>query len=160
MNKSYIKHLIECQCILKIFQNKTKPVYHKFIVFSIIDEQDEFIEKFVECNNCGLIHRVFDINKSEPIYGKETVVGLISKIEDIKFNLNNNEKYKNIVNILESNLIKDIVIWEHVEFLYENNLTGIIQLEKNEIKNNIVLKNLYINETDYRIKNETFQRYI
>ncbi len=43
---SYIKHLIECQCMLNIFKNKTKPVYHKFKVFSEIDDNDE--ESFVD----------------------------------------------------------------------------------------------------------------
>jgi len=158
--KSYIKHLIECQCILKIFQNKTKPIFHKFIVFSIIDDDDNFIEKYVECNNCNAIHRVFDVNNSEIIHGKDNVLGLVTKIQDIKFNLNNSDKGKNIVNILDSNLINDITIWEHVEFLLENNIEGFVQLEKNEIKNNIVLKNLYIDKNGFKIKNETFQRYI
>ena len=45
--KNYIKHLVECQCILKIFEKKTKPLYHKFIVFSVIDENDNILEKFV-----------------------------------------------------------------------------------------------------------------
>ena len=47
----HIKHLIECQCVLNIFKNKTRPVFHKFKVFSQIDENDSIKEKYVICNN-------------------------------------------------------------------------------------------------------------
>lgn len=159
--KNYIKHLVECQCILKIFEKKTKPLYHKFIVFSVIDENDNILEKFVECNNCGAIHKINEINKSEIIHGKDMISGLVTKINDIRSNLNNiNDLSKQISNLLDSNKITEICIWEHAEFLLENKIEGIIQLEKNEIKDSFIIKNLYIYKDTFKIKTETFQRYL
>ena len=43
-----IKHLIECQCILPQFKKRENPPYHKFVVFSIIDDVDEVLEKFAQ----------------------------------------------------------------------------------------------------------------
>ena len=68
--KDYTKHLIECQCTLKIFENKTKPLYHKFVVFSLLEDEN-IEEKYVTCNNCDIVHRVYDICKSEIKWGKE-----------------------------------------------------------------------------------------
>lgn len=155
----YQRHLIECQCILKIFEKKTKPLYHKFAVFSLFDDEDNVEEKYVSCNNCGSIHRVYDIFKSEIMWGKDGYEGLVNKIEDIAFNLENNGQQK-LVEILTSNKIEDVSIWEYAEYITENSLEGHIVLNKNDIKDKTVMKVLYINDKGFKIKNENVQRFV
>ena len=92
----HIKHLIECQCVLNIFKNKTRPVFHKFKVFSQIDENDSIKEKYVICNNCDIVHRVFEVCKSEIKWGSENLKSLVTTKDDIKFNLEP-RNFENIV---------------------------------------------------------------
>ena len=49
------KHLIECHCILPQYRRALNTVYHKFVVFSEIDDSDTVVPKFAQCNNCGVI---------------------------------------------------------------------------------------------------------
>lgn len=155
----YERHLIECQCILKIFEKKTKPLYHKFAVFSLLDENGELEQKYVSCNNCGSIHRVYDVCKSEIMWGKDGYEGLVNKVDDIVFNLENNGNEK-IVEILVTNKIEDMSIWEYVEFLLENELEGHVVLNKNNIKDTTIMKVLYINKKGFKIKTENVQRFV
>lgn len=110
------KHLIKCRCFLPQFKNLKNPPVHQFIVFSII-ENDVVKVKFSQCNNCGLIHKVIDICKSEILSTKENMSSLI-KVEDIRNSLNTN-----FVNILETNFA-DIATWEATQFIVENKLWG------------------------------------
>lgn len=157
-SQSYTRHLIECQCTLKIYENRTKPIFHKFAVFSLT-ENDNIVEKFVECNNCSALHKVTDYCKSEIMWGKDGIIGMVNKIEDVKFNLDNSGNEK-IVEILTVNKIEDISVWEFVEYLLENEEEGQVILEKNEIEDRIISKILYINKKGFKIKNESFQRYV
>jgi hypothetical protein len=81
-----IKHLIQCHCILPQFKNRKEPYFHKFAVFSIIDDGDTVIPKYVNCNNCGILHKVYDICKSEIVTGKEDAKQEM-KIKDFKLSL-------------------------------------------------------------------------
>ena len=83
---NYVKHLIECQCTLSIFKNKTRPIYHKFPVFSKL-VNDKCEEKYVMCENCNIIHRVTEVLKSEIKWGNESLSALVTTKDDIKFNL-------------------------------------------------------------------------
>ena len=154
---NFIKHLIECQCTLKIYKNKSKPIFHKFQVFSKL-ENEKIVEKYVMCNNCDILHKVTEIFKSEIQWGKENLKSLVNSKEDIKFNLLSRNK-KDIVDLLEINDI-DISDWELVEYLIENNEEGRILLNKEEIENNIVYKLLYIEKDHHKIKTEITQRYV
>jgi hypothetical protein len=155
--KSYIKHLIECQCILSIFKNKTKPLYHKFQVFSLIDD-DIIAEKYVICNNCDIVHKVKEACKSEIMWGKENIKSLVTTIEDIRFNFDA-MGFEDLSNIL-TKFNSDIFDWELADFLIENKESGTILLEKEEIDNNIVYKFLEFNNNKYKIKKEIHQRYV
>ena len=77
-----VRHLIECHCILPQFRNRQTPVYHKFIVFSTVDD-DKVNKKLVQCNNCGILHKVVDLCKSEIAHGMEEGASLRT-IEDIR----------------------------------------------------------------------------
>lgn len=81
-----IKHLVQCHCILPQYRNKKDPIFHKFPVFSVIDESDTVILKYAECNNCGAAHKVYDICKSEIMTGRDEVTSQLS-IQDFKYSL-------------------------------------------------------------------------
>lgn len=108
-----IKHVVECHCVLPQYQKAGKP-YHQFVVFSILDDSDTCIPKHASCNNCGVIHNVIDICKSEILPGQET--GAVMEISDAKLMLPTS-----LGNILESYNC-EIHTWEHVLFLFENQM--------------------------------------
>ena len=107
-----IKHLVECHCKLPQYVSKANSPYHQFIVFSIIDDSQTVVPKHAECNNCGVIHNVIDIGKSEIIAGRE--IGAVITKEDIALMLP-----ESLRNILVSYKC-DISNWEHVLFVLQN----------------------------------------
>tara|TARA_Y100000592_G_scaffold45577_1_gene72340 strand:- start:874 stop:1353 length:480 start_codon:yes stop_codon:yes gene_type:complete len=159
MTSKYIKHLIECHCTLKIFEKRTKPLYHKFPVFSVFDNDDNLEEKYVACNNCNVIHRVYGVCKSEIKWGNEGYSSLVCTKEDVIFNLNNNNKEK-VVELLTVNDL-ELADWELVDYLIENEEEGYIVLDKKELDNNINYKVLYIHKDGkIKVKNKLEQRYL
>lgn len=62
-----IKHTISCLCVLPQYRKQANPPYHQFVVFSTIDDSDVIEPKMAECNNCGVIHNVIDLCKSEVV---------------------------------------------------------------------------------------------
>ncbi len=116
--------MTECHCVLPQYRNRKKPIYHKFVVFSIIDDSGTVIPKHAECNNCGVIHNVYDICKSEVLPGRE--MGAVMKEEDIKLLLNDS-----LINMLET-YDCDVATWEHVLFLTQEKQKGSVILNKQE----------------------------
>tara|TARA_B100000035_G_scaffold311668_1_gene321637 strand:- start:1401 stop:1787 length:387 start_codon:yes stop_codon:yes gene_type:complete len=128
-------------------------------VFSQVDENGEVKEKYIACNNCGIIHRVYEVFKSEVKWGQEDVKSLIASKDDIKFNLEA-QGFEKIISLLEKSDL-DISDWEMAEHLLENNTSGHIVLERKESDNNVVLKVLNINEDNsFKLKKEILQRYL
>jgi hypothetical protein len=80
------KHLVQCHCVLPQFRNRQNPVYHKFTVFSVVDDSDTVVPSVAQCNNCGTVHKVFDICKSEILAGKDETKSAES-IEDVSMSL-------------------------------------------------------------------------
>ena len=76
-----LKHLIKCRCILPTLKNRTDPPLHQFIVFSIV-EKDVVLEKIVNCNNCGIAHRITDICKSVIMESVESAKSVMT-IDDV-----------------------------------------------------------------------------
>ena len=90
MSKDYIKHLIDCHCILSIYKNRTKPVYHKFPVFSKLDN-NEIIEGIK-----AKLHHYKELSTDNKEFNC-----LHNKIEIMYKNLENNNwilKYKEFIN--------------------------------------------------------------
>lgn len=110
------KHLVKCRCVLPQFKGKTN-IPHQFIVFSVVNDDDSVISKHAQCNNCGLIHRVIDVCKSEILPGKEEMGSIIS-IDDVKGSLP-----PNLVNILERSNA-DLPSWEQAQFILEQKQWG------------------------------------
>lgn len=115
--KRGIKHLIECHCVLPQYRSVPDPSFHRFVVFSVIDDHDNVIPKYVRCNNCGVVHRVTDLMKSEVIMGNESDASVIL-IEDIKHSLPSN-----VVSVMESYSC-DLPTWEQVAFIFETSQWG------------------------------------
>ena len=111
------KHLVACRCVLPQFKGRTNPPRHQFAVFSSINEDDSVVVKYAQCNNCGIIHKVTDICKSEIMQGKEAMASIVS-IDDVKLSLPSS-----LVNILERNHA-DLATWEQAQFILENKEWG------------------------------------
>jgi len=112
--KSGIKHLVQCHCILPQYKHVDEPKFHQFVVFSIIDEESDTVTpKFASCNNCGAVHKVIDICKSELVTGRDEVVTQMA-IEDFKMSLPSD--------LFELLLAyqKEAADFEHAQFLIEN----------------------------------------
>lgn len=66
-----VKHLIQCNCILKQYENVEPPLFHKFIVFSVINENGSIKPSYAKCNNCGGLHKVTEVGVSEKLKKKQ-----------------------------------------------------------------------------------------
>lgn len=147
----YCKHLIECQCILPIFKTQTKPVFHKFTVFSLLDNNEEIIEKWAKCNNCDAVHRVYDYCKSELIKNSDDYVDMVTTIDDLKFSITSD-----VLEVLTKNN-KEISDYEHAAFLIKEKIDDRILLSKKEIGEKVVCKYLQFENGKNNIVQETYQ---
>jgi len=111
-----VRHMIKCRCILKQFEKIDPPLFHQFLVFSVL-ENDIIRPKIVQCQNCGIIHRIVDIGKSDIIEGREHMSSILT-MDDVKASLS-----PRIVSILETHNA-DLAIYEHVAFIIENERWG------------------------------------
>jgi hypothetical protein len=146
-----MRHLIECNCILPQFKNRKPIIWHKFQVFSIIDENNNVIPKFSQCNNCGIIHKVTEIGKSE-ITTKEHIRS-IRTIEEIKMGIQSD-----IAGLLEQ-YSKELPIWEETEFILQNKKWGSIIVLDSEVENgSTVGKALIFQGTPVLARIESFSR--
>ena len=145
-----IRHLIECHCVLPQYRNRNPPVFHKFVVFSIVSD-DQVQKKLAQCNNCGILHRIVDICKSEIVHGLEEGSSLRT-IEDLKVSLP-----QRLSDFLVTQKL-DISAWELVEFLIDNKLERDVVLSKTESGDITQLKILQINaDGSFKVRNETRQ---
>tara|TARA_A100001011_G_scaffold351460_1_gene391568 strand:- start:4116 stop:4589 length:474 start_codon:yes stop_codon:yes gene_type:complete len=148
MNARGQKHIINCRCILPTLKNRANPPTHKFVVFSIIDyiDGDEKVrEKYAQCNNCGVVHRVFELGKSEIMSNREDLSSCLT-IEDISLSLP-----EDVRNILES-YRSDLATYEQISFLVENSSPGHIVLSKEENDSRLEGKLLKYNGKTFKIE--------
>lgn len=144
-----IKHIIECHCTLPQYRNSINPVYHKFVVFSIL-KNDIVVPKHAQCNNCGVIHYVVDIMKSQPSLSDEHSDS-VTTIDDIKMQLP-----PKILTALENYQV-DLPTYEEISFLYENEKWGSkIIIARKEFEGIVTGKTLMILGPD-KVKIETFR---
>lgn len=133
------KHTIKCRCILPQYKRRTKPVFHEFVVFSEIVD-DKVKPAFAQCNNCGIVHKIIDLCKSEILQSKEDARGLTT-IEDVVIGMN-----PDVVNLLKG-LNSDLATFQEVSFYIDNNITGKkILIEKEEVEDMVVGKYLTIKD--------------
>ena len=110
-----IKHLIQCHCVLPQYRSLASPLFHKFIVFSNVDEEDLVLPKLARCNNCDAIHKITDFCKSEIILGLEDTTAITTK-DEIKPAIP-----EEIIEILDSHNC-DLPTWEHCADILKNKL--------------------------------------
>ena len=145
-----MRHLVECHCILPQFRNTSPTVYHKFIVFSV-SEDDVVQPKLAQCNNCGIIHKVVDFCKSEIVHGLEDSSSLRT-IDDIKVSMP-----QNLVEFLVPQSL-DISLWELIEFVLDNKQEKEIPLTKDDKTDLTQIKMLHIkNDGSFKVKTVTRQ---
>ena len=111
-----IKHLLECRCILPTLKKRDDPPLHKFIVFSI-QKDNKVVEKMVTCNNCGVVHRVYEVCKSEILNNVEGTKSSVT-MEDISIMIP-----ETIAGILKS-YEKELPDYEHVKFMIDESKVG------------------------------------
>lgn len=112
-----IKHLVQCHCILPQYRDKKDPTFHQFVVFSVVDDSDTCIPKYVQCNNCGVVHKVIDICRSEFVVGKEDLATMTT-VDDISMTMP-----RDVRDVLET-YKADIATWEYAQFILQNQLWG------------------------------------
>jgi len=144
------RHLIECHCVLPIFKDRKPIIYHKFAVYSKIDKKtDRVISKYVNCNNCGITHFVYEFCKSEITIGKEDLQCVRSK-SDISISLP-----EKICLILDNHQVS-VDVYEEVEDILENiNFPRDIVIGRENLEKNQIFKILSIEGNNkFKIKSE------
>lgn len=116
MSRTCQKHLVSCHCILPQYRKLSNPVFHKFIVFSILDN-DTVVPKYVQCNNCNAVHRIYDICKSEIVPGKDELRS-VTTIDEIRRFIP--EDLRNLLDTYKC----ELPIWEHIKFCLDESRFG------------------------------------
>ena len=128
--------------MLPQYRGRKDPVFHKFVVFSVIDESDTVIPKYVQCNNCGAVHKVYDICKSEMITGKDEL-NTVTTIDEIRRGLPTD--IREILDAYDC----DLPIWENVLFIYLNKMWGqTVVMTRDTINGEVQGKVLRLNAED------------
>jgi hypothetical protein len=150
------KHLIQCHCVLPQYRKLEEPVFHQFVVYSKINNEETIERKIVRCNNCDAVHRIIDLCKSEIVLKIEDIDTIVDE-EEIKLGLP-----ENLVKILEKNN-SDIPTYEAIQHVIEECLWGeqVVISRKNIENKSRHLKILEINgENKFKIKSETLDVWI
>jgi hypothetical protein len=87
-------------------------MFHKFIVFSIINQDGSIKPSYAKCNNCGGIHKVTEVGVSEKL--KRESSPALPDVEEIKTNLP-----EKLVDLLTKYNL-DLPSWQEVQFVYNN----------------------------------------
>lgn len=143
--QEYIKHLVECKCVLPQFKRVEPPKWHCFVVFSEIDETGAIIPSFAQCNNCGIIHKVTEVGTSS-ILERDDLASL-ANLDDIKSGLPDK-----LVEILEKYQC-ELPTYQEVAFILEHKHWGKMVILTKEVVDRTVLGKylLIIGETLWKI---------
>lgn len=146
-----VKHLVQCHCVLPQFRGADPPIFHKFVVFSVVEKDDKVVEKISKCPNCDALHRVTEIGKSEIYHGKEGSSAVMD-IEDIKSQLPTG-----LVSILDRHKVDDATYEQALFYTntYETELP--IVLAKERLENSTSVKALWL-KPDRTFRIETIVR--
>jgi len=105
-------------------------------------------EKIVQCNNCGVLHRVYDYCKSEILLGKESGSS-VRTVEDVELSLP-----ERLAAYLKSQNV-DIATWENVEWLVDNSHEAEVVIRRDEQSGKTNLKILTIKKDGtFKTRNE------
>lgn len=147
----YVKHLVECKCILPQFRKMTLPPFHKFVVFSELEEETTQVKvTFVQCPNCDAVHRILEIGLSE-ILNKDVLITLPT-IEDIKMEIPDK-----MIGLLERHEC-DLPTWQEVKYILDNNMWGRTVVLAKEHEGHVVMGKFVIILAHEVYKVEMFER--
>jgi len=123
------------------------------MVFSIIDDSDTVVPKYAQCNNCGVVHKIIDICKSEILVGRDEIRSLCT-IDDISLVIP-----EDIREVLKSYKV-ELPIWEQVQFILKHKKWGEqVILSKENLEDETQGKMLVIEGLDQgQIRIESFIR--
>ena len=146
------KHLIQCHCVLPQYRKMVDPIFHKFVVYSKIDEDEKVEHKLVRCNNCDAVHRIIDLCRSE-IVTKIEDTDVIVDIEELKLGIPDK-----LNKILEKNNC-DIATFEAIDHVLEEESWGSeIVISRQTQGEKINLKILQVKGEDkFRMKTESIE---
>ena len=111
-----LKHLVTCRCVLPQFKRREDPPQHQFVVFSVVQDDGTVTTKFAQCNNCGIIHKATEINRSE-VVSRESM-GSLTTVDDMKLGMP-----AQLANALEAADV-DVATWEHARYVWDNKQWG------------------------------------
>ena len=84
MAKQGGKHLVKCVCVLPQLSKQKNPPSHEFVVFSTYDDDiGDFDATFVQCDNCGVVHKVIDLCTSVIQRGRDDLKSVVT-VDDIR----------------------------------------------------------------------------
>lgn len=73
--------------------------------------------KFVQCNNCGIVHKVYDLCKSEIVQGRDELRS-VTRLEEVSLSLP--QDLREVLKSYEC----DITVWEHLRFILDEQRWG------------------------------------
>ncbi len=115
----------------------------------MIDESDTIVSKYVKCNHCEAVHKVYDVCKSEICIGKEDSMAVLQK-KDIQMMIPTD-----IYDIMEAYNC-DIPDFEHALFILQNKkYEEKVLLTKEVLEEEVIGKVLTFN-TEGKAMIETF----
>lgn len=118
MAKQGIKHLVRCVCVLPQLSKLKDPPSHEFKVFSVLDDDaGEFETSFVQCDNCGVVHKVVNVCESTILAGRDEMSSIVT-VDDVK-----NAVPANLAALLEQNNV-DLPTWQQVAWIVEEKQWG------------------------------------
>ena len=122
----YIKHLIECNCVLSQYELIEPTVFHKFVAFSIINDDGSIKPSMAQCNNCRGIHQITEVNTSTKL--KKETAATLPDAEEIKTNL----PEKLVMLLGKYNL--ELTTWQEIKFIFDYEKWGrpVILLKEEE----------------------------
>lgn len=118
MARQGVKHLVRCVCVLPQLSKLKDPPSHEFTVFSVYDDaSNDFEPTFVQCDNCGVVHKVIDVCTSTIMRGREEMSSVVT-IEDVRGSVP-----ENLAALLEQNKA-DLPTWQQVAWIVEDKRWG------------------------------------
>lgn len=151
MTSEYVKHLVECNCTLPQYVDIEPVVFHKFVVFSELeDETASLIPSVVQCNCCGAIHKVTEVATST-LLRKESS-HLLDSIDDIELELS--EKLSSILVRYEV----ELHVWQEAKFIITHELWGRFVVLVKEYEGDSLLGKALVIFGDNLFKIENFEQ--
>jgi hypothetical protein len=113
--------------VLPQYRKMDNPIFHKFVVFSELDDDDNVVPKLAQCNNCAAIHKVVDICKSEIAPGKDETKSVLTK-KDLARSLP-----QQLSEMFEEYQL-EVADYEFAKFVIENEKWGTLMILSKEVE--------------------------